>query len=246
GPRLGLQAPASTGFITLSRSIKKSIQNAPELHGNLGKPVQGTATRKDPGIVHDDFDSKDVFAFGITLSSDLSEVDIEHRQVIRRSLDHDLLSRRFPALSMERTSFSSQDGLQSFDIESGACAVNEALKDLLQFGPPRKQKVTAVLTLVDGVGVPETGVLLVGQIQCKTQTSGVNLTITHLAQAPYSVLGTQGVCDMRQARNVGYRSETIPDFGKIVVGLFGLLGLAVLLMLGIRLYRRIRKKNPDA
>ncbi|HEA29904.1 MAG TPA: CopD family protein [Leeuwenhoekiella sp.] len=29
-------------------------------------------------------------------------------------------------------------------------------------------------------------------------------------------------------------------------GLFGLLGLAVLLMLGIRLYRRIRKKNPDA
>ncbi len=29
-------------------------------------------------------------------------------------------------------------------------------------------------------------------------------------------------------------------------GLFGLLALAVLLMMGIRLYKRIRKKNPDA
>lgn len=29
-------------------------------------------------------------------------------------------------------------------------------------------------------------------------------------------------------------------------GLFGLLGLAVLLMLGIRLYRKIQEKNPDA
>lgn len=29
-------------------------------------------------------------------------------------------------------------------------------------------------------------------------------------------------------------------------GLFGLLGLAILLMLGIRLYKRIRDKNPEA
>ena len=31
-----------------------------------------------------------------------------------------------------------------------------------------------------------------------------------------------------------------------VYGMIGLVGLAVLLMLGIRLYRRIREKNPDA
>jgi hypothetical protein len=46
------------------------------------------------GVVRDYLDSQDLFAFTIHLDRQLSEMDFEDRQIIDRSIDHDLVARR--------------------------------------------------------------------------------------------------------------------------------------------------------
>jgi len=43
--------------------------------------------------VHEDFNAEDVFAFGIDLQGQFTEMDFGHRQVIRRYLDNNSVSR---------------------------------------------------------------------------------------------------------------------------------------------------------
>ena len=146
-------------------------------------------------IVNNDLNAQDAFAFGIHLGGDLPEMELENRQVIRRSLEHDFAARCFVALMSEGTSFGSEDSLQRFDIEQVAGAVNRTLEDLLQLAASQEEQITAVFLLVDRVVVMKVGLFLLGQVQCKTQTSRVDPTLTHLGQAPYNVWGRQGLCD---------------------------------------------------
>lgn len=212
------------GNVDAVHGIQKPIQDIFQVRDDLSKPIQETTARQYSGIVGNDLDPEGAFAFGITLGGDLSEVDLEHRQVMRRSLDHDLLSWRFFAFELEGTSLGPQDGLQCLDVETGASSVDNALKDLIQFGASHEQEVSAVLPLVNGEDIPEPGFFLVRKVQRKTQTGGVNPTLAHLTQAPYSVLRTQGVCDKRQAPSVGDRSETIAGLDKTDSRLLGLQG----------------------
>jgi hypothetical protein len=55
----------------------------------LRKPRQGASPPVLFGVVHDDFDAKYAFAFGIDLQHHFAVIDLEDRHVIRRFLDHD-------------------------------------------------------------------------------------------------------------------------------------------------------------
>jgi hypothetical protein len=54
----------------------------------MGNRSQNPAAAEFFGVVHNRFDAKDAFAFGIDLQSQLAEVDLENDQVILRCLDH--------------------------------------------------------------------------------------------------------------------------------------------------------------
>jgi hypothetical protein len=57
------------------------------LYHDLGKLLQRTPTLELLGIVDDDLDAKHALAFGIDLQSQLTAVQLEYRQIIRRFLD---------------------------------------------------------------------------------------------------------------------------------------------------------------
>jgi hypothetical protein len=65
----------------------------PECRGGGGRSLENTVGKMSPplliGVVHDDFDPKYPFAFGIDLQRHSSIMDLEDRHVIRRFLDHD-------------------------------------------------------------------------------------------------------------------------------------------------------------
>jgi hypothetical protein len=56
---------------------------------DLGKPLQASTTTEFLGVMDNGLEAKHVFAFGIDLQSQLAEVQLENRQVIRRCLDSD-------------------------------------------------------------------------------------------------------------------------------------------------------------
>ena len=115
----------------------------------------------------DSFNSEDAFAFGIKLGGNQAKVNLEDRQVIHRSLDHDLQSRML-FLSGSRGAFlGAKNGSQSLDIESCPGMIDDALKDLIHFGPSFKKQVATVFGLEDRIVVTKVGSLLFFQIQGK-------------------------------------------------------------------------------
>ncbi|MBU2611791.1 MAG: hypothetical protein KJ606_12730 [Chloroflexi bacterium] len=204
------------------QGIQEAVQDSLQAQNNLREIGQRAATVQFFGIVNDDLNAQNAFAFGVHLGGNLSKVELEDRQVILRSLDHDFAARFFFALAAGWTLFGPEDGLQGFDIEQATGAINGTLKDLLQLTPPQEEEITTVFFLIDRVVVMKAGLFLLGQIQRKAQASRVNPTLTHLAQTPYDVWRTQGVCDLRQSCAVGNLGETIAFLGKLDAFLSGL------------------------
>src|SRR3990172_6288674 len=176
--------------IHTAQSIQEAVQDFFQAQDNFGEPGQRATAVQFLGIVNNDLNAQDAFVFGIHLGGDLSEVELEDRQVIRRSLEHIFTARFFLVLVMAWTFFGAEDGLQGFDVQQVAGTVNGSLKDLLQFTAASEKEITTVFFLVDRVIVMKVGLFLLGQIQRKAQASRVNPTLTHLAQSPYDVWGT--------------------------------------------------------
>ena len=72
-----------------------AVQHGAEPPGHVGQPgddvrelLQGPAGLEGLGVVHDRLEPQHALAFGIALQRQQPEVDLEQRQVIRRSLDH--------------------------------------------------------------------------------------------------------------------------------------------------------------
>ena len=64
------------------------------------------------------FDPKDAFAFGIDLEGQLATVQLEDRQIIRRSLDRDFpFGRAFGSLAINRATPVSEDCLDGFQVQ---------------------------------------------------------------------------------------------------------------------------------
>jgi len=165
--------------INTVQGIEETIQNVCQAQDNLGKLGQRAATAQIFCVVNNNLSAQDAFAFGIHLDGDLSKVKLEDRQVILRSLDHDLATRFLLAFAPGGTLFASEDGLQGLDVEQGAGAVNGTLKNLLHLTASHEQQVTAVFFLIDRVIVVEASPFLLGQVQCKGQAGRINPTLAN-------------------------------------------------------------------
>jgi hypothetical protein len=141
-------------------------------------------------------DTKDAFAFGIDLERQLATVQLEDRQIIRRSLDRDLpFGRPRCAPAIFGTMLVSEDGFDGFQVEWPTTAVDQGLKHLVHVAAHVEDQVSTVFDLIGGVLVTEAAALLLGEVEGEADT-GVNPTLADLAQAPYSPGLGQGVCDL--------------------------------------------------
>jgi hypothetical protein len=167
------------------------------------------------GVVNDHLDSQDAFAFAIHLDRQLPEMDFEDRQIIDRSLDHGLASKRgSPFLPLkEGTMLGAEDGLDHLEVQGGSRPINDTMKYLIQVASSREEKVTTIFALVDRIGVTESTFLLLPTLQSEAQTS-INPTLTGPNQAPYRARGSHGVCDSGQACGVRDLCKTVTLFGE--------------------------------
>src|ERR1700756_691343 len=161
-----------------------------------------------------DLDAKDAFALGIDLQSQLAAVQLEDRQIIRRSLNRDFpFGRALCSPAIFRTMLVSEDGFDGLEIEWGTAAVDERLKHLFHVPAHLKDQVSTVFDLIVGILVTEPAALLLVEVEREAHT-GVNPTLADLAQSPYSPGLGQGVCDLRQTCGVRDRRKAVSFFGE--------------------------------
>jgi hypothetical protein len=128
------------------------------------------------------FDAKDAFAFGIDLERQLAAVQLEDCQIIRGSLDRDFPFGRPPcALAIFWPAPVSEDGFDGLQIQWGAAAVDQRLKDLIHVPADFEDQVSTIFDLIVGVLVAEPAALLFVEIEGEADAS-VNPTLAELAQ----------------------------------------------------------------
>jgi len=77
-----------------------------------------------------------------------------------------------------------------------------------------EDQVPGVFDLVDRVGVAEPAAFLLVQVQAEAQARRIDPPVADLAQAPYSRVLRQGVCDPGQALRIRDTSKTVPLLDK--------------------------------
>src|SRR6266849_10854427 len=128
-------------------------------------------------------DTKHAFAFGIDLEGQLATVQLEDRQIIRRSLDRDFpFGRPLGSPAINRATPVSEDRLDGLQIQGSAAAINEGLKHLVHAPAHREDQVSAVFDLIVGILVTEPAALLLVEVEREAHT-GVNPTLADLAQS---------------------------------------------------------------
>jgi len=83
--------------------------------------------------------AEDVFAFGRGLEGQLADMELEHRQVIHRCLDHNLQAWGFRPADVAGARFGAEDRLEAAHVEVGARPVNHTLEDLLHLSAHPEQ-----------------------------------------------------------------------------------------------------------
>src|SRR2546422_3978972 len=147
----------------------------------------------------------------------------EDRQIIRRFLDRHFPLGRFSfSGAIPRPTLVAQNRLDRVQIQWRPAAVNPRLEDSFHPTAQLEQQIPAVLDLVVGILIPEPALLLLFQIQSEAQATGVDPTLTDLAQSPYRRFLGPAIRDLRQACGVSYMSETGPIFFKADPGLLRL------------------------
>jgi hypothetical protein len=160
--------------------------------------------------VCDGLDAKDAFAFGIDLQSQLATVQFEDRQIIHRSLDRDFpLGRLLFSRAISRTTLVSKDGSDGLQIQRGAAAVDQRLKDLLHVAADFEDQIAAKLDLIVGVLITKSAAVLLLQIEHEAQAGRIDPTLADLTEPPYSPLPGQGLCDLRQACGIRDMREAV-------------------------------------
>jgi hypothetical protein len=77
-------------------------------------------------------------------------VDLEHREVVRRCLDHDCLARReLAGRSLARALLLADKGPELSRVEASAALVDDAVEDRLHLRAGVEQQVRAELDLID-------------------------------------------------------------------------------------------------
>ncbi len=122
--------------------------------------------------------------FGVGLQRQEPEVDLEHREVVRRCLDHDCLARRQLAVrSLTRALFLAEEGPELSHVEACAAPLDDAVEPRLHLRAGGEQEVPGVLDLVDRVVVAEATRRPFVQIEAEAETSAVDPAVTDLAES---------------------------------------------------------------
>src|SRR5437867_6230503 len=108
-----------------------------------------------------------------------------------------------------RTILPAKDGREGFHIQRTARPVQQLLIHLVQRRSALEQQVAAVFQLIKRILILEICALLLIRVQRKTQTRGIEPTVTNLGQPPYSVRCTQGLCDLIQGLEIGPARKTV-------------------------------------
>ena len=103
---------------------------------------------------------------------------------------------------------------QRGDVQPGPGPVQDPVKQVLHLAAGAEQQVAAVFSLVDGVAVAEPAAGLLRQVQAEAQAGGVDPPVADLAQAPYSRMLRQGICDPGQAPRIRDASKAVALLGE--------------------------------
>ena len=144
-----------------------AVEHAGEAVDHAGQPgddlrelVQSAAAAELFGVMSDRLEAQDAFAFGVGLQGQVSEVDLEDREVPPRFLDHDCLSRGEVVAGAVRAAFAAEQRAHHRDVEPGSGAVDQRVEQAVHHRSGGEHQVAAVLDLVDRVVVAKAALLL--------------------------------------------------------------------------------------
>jgi hypothetical protein len=133
-------------------------------------------------IMSNSLDAKYAFAFGVDLQSQLAAMQLEDRQIIRRSLDRDFpCGRPHVSWAVFRPAFVSQDRLYGLQVQLSTAAINQGLEDLVHASANHEDQISAVLHLIVGEVVAKPAAYLFLKVEREAQTGAVNPSFTDLA-----------------------------------------------------------------
>src|SRR6266478_4270018 len=183
--------------------------------GDQGEAEKQPNLRACPEIIESTFDRvKYWFTTDIDLEGQLATVQLEDRQIIRRSLDRDFpFGRPLGSPAINRAMPVSEDRLDGLQIQGSAAAISEGLKHLVHAHAHLEDQVSTVFDLIVGVLVTEPAALLLVEVEREAYTV-VNPTLADLAQSPYSPGLGQGICDLGQTCGVRDSSKAVSLLGE--------------------------------
>ena len=161
------------------------VDHAGQPADDVGELLQHPAGVQSPGVVHDRLEAQYVFALGVALQRQESEVDLEQGEVPPRSLDHDCLSRRQVPTTVAGALADPEEGAQPRHVQPGTGPVHNGVEGALHRRAGGEDQVAAVLDLKDRVGVAKAAAVLLVQVEPEAQARGVDPRANDLAQAPY-------------------------------------------------------------
>src|ERR1700674_1535029 len=142
-------------------------------------------------------------------------MQLEDRQIIRRSLDRDFpLCRLHVSWAVFRPSLVAEDRLYRLQVQRRTATIDQGLEHLLHASANQEYQISAVLHLIVGEVIAQAAAFLLLEVECEAQAAAVNPPLTDLAQSPYSPLLGQGRCDLRKARRVRDAGETVALLGE--------------------------------
>src|SRR5262245_18818123 len=159
---------ADKALIDAAQSLHEPLEQAFQSTDELGEAIQQASAVELSNIVSNSLDAKYAFAFGVDLQSQLAAVQLEDRQIIRRSLDRDFpLRRPHVSWAVFRPALVSEDRLDGLQVQRRTAAIDQGLEHLLHAPANCENQIAAVLHLIVGEVVTKAAALLLLKVERK-------------------------------------------------------------------------------
>ena len=116
---------------------------------------------------------------------------------------------RWPVRARRCRPWVAEDGSDLSEAQPRPVAIDQILEHLLHLTSDREEQIAAVFDLIDRVGVPEAGALLLVQAQAEAEAGRVDPAVADLAQVPACPRIGHGVCNLRQLYGAVDLGETV-------------------------------------
>src|SRR5271166_3095070 len=114
-------------------------------------------------------------------------MQLEDRQIIRRSLDRDFpFGRLHVSRPVFRSTLVAEDRLYRLQVQRRPATIDQRLEHLLHMPANPEDQVSAVLHLIVGEAIAKPAAFLLLEIEREAQAAAINPPLADLAQSPYS------------------------------------------------------------